>query len=99
MITDETKINCAGEFTMACDDAYQMSQAVGALSALLDGGTSVEFIEAFSEALTYCVEQTKEERVKSSSENPELVDDNLWEVLDFSHTYLAKAYEKKVGRA
>ena len=51
MITDETKINCAGEFTMACDDAYQMSQAVGALSALLDGGTSVEFIEAFSEAL------------------------------------------------
>ena len=99
MITDETKINCAGEFVMACDDPYQMSQAVGALSALLDGGTSVEFIEAFSEALTYCVEQTKEERVKSSSENPELVDDNLWEVLDFSHTYLAKAYEKKVGRA
>lgn len=98
-LTDDTKLNCAGEFITLSSDPYQMSQAVGALSALLDGGTSVEFIEAFSEALAYCVEQAKEERVKSSSENPDLVDDCLTEILEFSHTYLAKAYEKKVGRA
>lgn len=98
-LTDDTKLNCAGEFMMACDDPYQMSQVVGALSSLLDGGTSVEFIEAFSKSLAYCVEQAKEERVKSSSENPDLVDDCLSEILEFSHTYIAKLYEKKVGRA
>jgi hypothetical protein len=104
-LTDDTKLNCAGEFMMACDDPYQMSQVVGALSALADinslngGCTTLGFLEEFSNALNYCIEQAKEERAKSSSENPELADDFLCEILEFAHTYLAKAYEKKVGRA
>ena len=104
-LSDDTKLNCAGEFMMACDDPYQMSQVVGALSALADinslngGCTTLGFLEGFSNALNYCIEQAKEERAKSSSENPELADDFLCEILEFSHTYLAKAYEKRVGRA
>jgi hypothetical protein len=94
IVSDDTKLNCAGEFMTLSSDPYQMSQAVGALSALLDGGTSVEFLEEFSNALNYCIEQAKEGLLKG-----ELADDCLWEILNFSHTYLAKAYEKKVGRA
>ena len=96
MISDDTKLNCAGEFMSICETPHQMSQAVGALSALLDGNTSVEFLEGFAEALNYCVEQVKE---SVSNPDSDLADDLAWDSLSFSHAYLAKAYEKKVGRA
>jgi hypothetical protein len=76
---------------MACDDPYQMSQVVGALSSLLDG--NIEFIEKFSEALSYSIEQARE-FYKDDAQT-----DCLEKILRFSHTYLAKAYEKRVGRA
>ena len=97
-LSDETKLDCAGEFMMACDDAYQMSQVVGALSSL-DG--SIEFIEKFSEALSYSVTQAREfyPDLTDKEEKDDAQTDCLEEILRFSHAYLAKAYEKKVGRA
>jgi hypothetical protein len=94
IISDETKLNCAGEFVSACDDPYQTSQAVGALMQFLDGGTSVEFLSKFADALNYCVEQAKEEEFLINKS----ADDIAYEILGFCHSYLAKAYEKKVGR-
>jgi hypothetical protein len=101
MIPDATKLNCAGEFVSACDDPYQTSQAVGALMQLLDGGTSVEFLSEFADALNYCVEQAKEEESHSDEFHEVLrsADDIAYEILEFCHSYLAKAYEKRVGRS
>lgn len=107
-LTDDTKLNCAGEFMMACDDAYQMSQMVGALSALLDdesglgsGAGSLECIEGFSNALAFAILQAKEEHPKiddgEDKDHAQAV--CLEEILRFSHTYIANLYEKKVGRA
>ena len=100
-LTDDTKLNCAGEFMMACDDPYRMSQVVGALSSLLDGRTNIEFIEQFSEALSYSIEQAREfyPDITDKEERDDAQTDCLEEILRFSHAYLAKAYEKKVGRA
>lgn len=93
MISDDIKINCAGEFMSACSSNYQLSQAVGALAQLLDGGATCEFIENFSEALQFAVGEAKRH---ADTEDP---DPNLDSILGFCHTYLAKAYQKKVGRA
>ena len=92
MISDETKLNCAGEFMSAFDnsDAYVLSTAVGALGELASH-SDCDFTEAFGEALIYAVQQAKE------NHSDEV--DNLGSILEFCHTYLAKAYEKKVGRA
>lgn len=89
---EDSKLNCAGEFMSACNN-YQLSQAVGALSRLLDGGATCEFIENFSEALRFAV---GEARRFAEKEDP---DPNLDSILEFCHAYLAKAYEKRVGRA
>ena len=89
---EDIKLNCAGEFLAACSDPYEMSQMVGALSSLADinslngGCTTLGFLEKFSNALNYSIEQAKD-------------DVCLCEILEFAHTCLAKAYEKKVGRA
>ena len=98
-LSDDTKLNCAGEFMMACDDPYQMSQVVGALSSLLDG--NIEFIEKFSEALSYSIGQAREfyPDLTDKEEKDDAQTDCLEEILRFSHAYIAKAYEKKVGRA
>jgi hypothetical protein len=98
-LSDDTKLNCAGEFMMACDDPYQMSQVVGALSSLLGG--NIEFIEKFSEALSYSIGQAREfyPDLTDKGERDDAQADCLEEILRFSHTYLAKAHEKKVGRA
>ena len=105
-LSDDTKLNCAGEFmiatrTRADHDPYQMSQVVGALSALLDGRTDIEFIEKFSEALAYSIAQAREfyPDITDKEERDDAQTDCLEEILKFSHAYLAKAYEKKVGRA
>jgi hypothetical protein len=100
-LTDDTKLNCAGEFMMACDDSYRMSQVVGALSSLLDGRTNIEFIEEFSEALSYSIGQAREfyPDITDKEERDDAQTDCLEEILRFSHAYLAKAYQKKVGRA
>jgi len=90
---EDSKLNCAGEFMSACEGNYQLSQAVGALSRLLDGGATCEFIEDFSDALQFAVEEAKR---FADKEDP---DPNLDAILGFCHAYLAKAYEKKVGRA
>ncbi len=91
MIPDDTKINCAGEFMSACDnsDAHLLSTAVTALGALGEH-SDCDFTEAFGEALIYAVQQAKDHSDEV---------DNLGNILEFCHSYLAKAYEKKVGRA
>jgi hypothetical protein len=106
-VSDDTKLNCAGEFMMACNDASEMSQVVGALSSLLDkesglgrGAGSLEFIEKFSEALVYSIAQAKEFYPDFTGEEKDNAQaDCLEEILEFSHAYLAKLHEKKVGRA
>ena len=92
MIPDETKLNCAGEFMSACDssDPYLLSTAVKVLGELAFH-SDCDFTEAFGEALIYAVQQAKE---KHSDEA-----DNIGDILEFCHSYLAKAYKKKVGRA
>jgi hypothetical protein len=90
---EDAKLNCAGEFMSACEGNYQLSQAVGALSRLLDGGATCEFIENFSEALQFAVGEAK----RSDEEGDP--DARLDLILEFCHAYLAKAYEKKAGRA
>jgi antitoxin component HigA of HigAB toxin-antitoxin module len=99
VMNDETKLNCAGEFMSACENPHQLSTAVGLLSSIVDGGVEADFLEELCEALSYCVEQAKETRARMQSEDPDLLQDILWDILSFSHTYLVKAYEKKVGRA
>ncbi|NDG63829.1 MAG: hypothetical protein EBY29_10250 [Planctomycetes bacterium] len=107
-LTDDTKLNCAGEFMMACNDASEMSQVVGALASLLDsasgqgrGAGSLEFIESFSEALVYSLAQAKElyPDIIAGEDKDHAQADCLEEILEFSRIYIAKAYEKKVGRA
>lgn len=110
-LTDDTKLNCAGEFMSACENSHQLGQAIEILSSLLDDGlASLEYVENISDALAYSIQQAKEhykdiedrtalqgdvlnQILKSNQE------DVLNQILEFSHAYLAKAYEKKVGRA
>ena len=95
---NEVKLNCAGEFMSACENEYQLSTAVKAL-AEITGESNCDFTESFGDALIYAVQQAKEERAKSSSENPDLSDETLGEILEFCHASLVKAYNKKTGRA
>ena len=97
-MSEETKLNCAGEFMSACENEYQLSTAVKALAEITHE-SNCEFTEAFAEALTFAVEQAKVERANSSSENPDLLDDKLGDILEFCHAYLVKAYNTKTGRA
>jgi len=91
MISDDTKLNCAGEFMSACENNYQLSIAVKILAELA-GESSFEFAENLSEALQFAVAEAKRNTEKDE-------DENIGDILEFCHTYLAKAYEKKVGRA
>jgi hypothetical protein len=90
-MNDETKLNCAGEFMSACDnsDPHLLSSATEAIGALAELGC--EFVEDFADALIFSVQRARE--------NGEDTSDSLRETLYFCHTYLAKAHEKKVGRA
>lgn len=92
----EIKINVAGEFMSACDNSNPdlLSTAVGILAQIKPDTYNCDFIEGLGEALIYAVEMAKE--FSGDMGDP---DANLESLLDFSHKYLAKAYEKKVGRA
>jgi endonuclease IV len=85
-LSDDTKLNCAGEFLTACEDEYEISNSVEVLSVLRNFEPRFEYVSNLAEALTYACEQ-----VENSGD--------IQTILDFAHTYLAKAYEKKVGRA
>ena len=91
MISDDTKLNCAGEFMSACENNYQLSIAVKILAELA-GESNFEFAENLSEALQFAVAEAKRNTEKDE-------DENIGDILEFCHTYLAKAYEKKAGRA
>ena len=101
-LTDDTKLNCAGEFMSACENSHQLSQAVSILSSLLDDGlVGLEFVENIADALAYSIEQAKEhyKDIEDQEDRENLQSETLNGILEFSHAYLAKAYEKKVGRA
>jgi len=85
-LPDDTKLNCAGEFMTACEDEYEISNSVEVLSVLRNFEPRFEYVSNLASALTYACEQ-----VQNSGD--------IQIILDFAHTYLAKAYEKKVGRA
>lgn len=91
-IDNETKLNCAGEFMSACDnyDPHLLSTAVKALAEICFH-SNCDFTEALGEALVYAAQQAK----KAGGDH----NNNIGDILEFSHAYLAKAYEKKVGRA
>jgi hypothetical protein len=91
-MNDEIKLNCAGEFMSACDnsDPHLLSTAVKAVAEICYH-SDCDFTEAFGEALIYAVQQAKEAGGDHNS--------NIGDILEFCHTYLVKAYEKKVGRA
>ena len=92
MITDETRINCAGEFMTACENGNltQLDQAIRVLAVLIDDGVDKEFVSDLAGALEFASSQSDD-----ASPNTE----DTQSILSFCHTYLAKAYEKKVGRA
>ena len=94
-MTNETKLDCVGEFMSACDNSNPqlLSQSVGALADLLDGGADCEFIKGFAEALLFAVEKAEE------SSDAGDADPHLDSILEFCHTSLAKAYTRKIGRA
>ena len=85
-VSDEIKINCAGEFMTSCEDAYEICTSVEVLAVLVKDAPRFEYVSDLAKALTYACEQ-----VDNSGD--------IDEILEFAHTYLAKAYEKKVGRA
>jgi hypothetical protein len=85
-LSDDTKLNCAGEFMTACEDEYEISNSVEVLSVLRNFEPRFEYVSNLASALTYACEQ-----VQNSGD--------IQIILDFAHTYLAKAYEKRVGRA
>jgi hypothetical protein len=86
-MTSETKICCAGEFMTACENGNltQMEQAIKILAVLIDEGADREFISDLAGALDFASTERTEDATQS--------------ILEFCHTYLVKAYEKKVGRA
>jgi len=86
-VSDEIKLNCAGEFLTACDDEYEISTSVEVLAVLVREKARFDYIWSLARALTYACEQLDAKDLK------------IEEVLEFAHLYLAKAYEKKVGRA
>jgi len=108
-LTDDTKLNCAGEFITACENPHQLSQAVELLALLLNGErshaeacfASLEYVENISDALVYSIEQAKDhyKDIDNEQSRTTLQEEVLTQILEFSHAYLAKAYEKKVGRA
>jgi hypothetical protein len=79
-------LNCAGEFLKNYEDEYDISTSVEVLAVLVRDKPLFGYVSDLAEALTYACEQV---------ENSGDID----EILEFAHTYLAKAYEKKVGRA
>ena len=85
-VSDEININCAGEFMTSCEDAYEICTSVEVLAVLVKDAPRFEYVSDLAKALTYACEQ-----VDNSGD--------IDEILEFAHTYLAKAYEKKVGRA
>ena len=93
MITDETRINCAGEFMTACENGNltQLDQAIRVLAVLIDDGVDKEFVSDLAGALEFASSQ-------SDDASPNYFEDTQ-SILEFCHTYLVKAYEKKVGRA
>jgi len=89
-VRDVTKINCAGEFMTACESLTQMDQAIRVLAVLIDDGVDSEFLSDLAGALEF---------VSAQKDECEDWDRGLHANLEFCHTYLVKAYEKKVGRA
>lgn len=97
-MSDEIEINCAGEFMTACDNGNlaQMDQAIRVLAVLIDDGVDSEFLSDLAGALEFVSAQVAGARLECVDEH---VSDATTSVLNFCHTYLVKAYEKKVGRA
>lgn len=91
MISDDTKLNCAGEFMSSCESPHQLFIAIMVLAEIA-GESNCEFAENLSEALQFAVGEAKRNTEKDE-------DENIGDILEFCHAYLAKAYEKKVGRA
>ena len=96
-MNDETKLNCAGEFMTACENLTQMDQAI----RVLDDGVDSEFLSGLAGALEFAFAQVAGDEEFQNKEyvSREFVSDATTSVLEFCHTYLVKAYEKKVGRA
>lgn len=100
-MNDETKLNCAGEFMTACENLTQMDQAIRVLAVLIDDGVDSEFLSGLAGALEFATAQVAGDEEFQNKEyvSREFVSDATTSVLEFCHTYLVKAYEKKVGRA
>lgn len=95
-MSDDIKLACAGEFMTACDNSNPdlLSTAVGILAQIKPDTYNCDFIEGLGEAFICAVEMARQ--FAGDVGDP---DANLESFIDFSHKYLAKAYEKKVGRA
>jgi hypothetical protein len=81
-VSDEIKLNCAGEFLTACDDEYEISTSVEVLAVLVREKARFDYIWSLARALTYACEQldAKDLKIEEGWRNTEDVFQSCFDV-------------------